>query len=265
MWMGARLGGAIAPPIAALLVSRVGWRMTFVLFGSIGILWCIVFWRGYQDDPEGRVSGVHTPAPWREMFTSGTMWALFAMYFCSAYGFYFFVTWLPTFLMKDHGLTLETSGLYAALPLAAGAIGCVAGGELSDWLVRRTGSLKWSRRIIGIGGFLLAAAGFGLAAVAPTPLIAILSLTFASGAHDLMLPVAWATCVDAGGRFGGTTGGFMNMASSLSAMISSVSAAWLSTTFGSFHVMLAVAAGTYFVGGMLWLAIDPAKKLDIPL
>jgi MFS family permease len=184
------------------------------------------------------------------------------MYFCSAYGFWFSVTWLPTFLMKEYGLSLERSGLYSSLPLAGGAVGCIAGGALSDWLVRRTGSLKWSRRSIGTTGFLFAAAGSAGAAFAGEPFLAVLCLALAQGSHDMTLPVSWATVTDVGGRFGGTTSAFMNMASSLSAMLSSVSAAWLMQTFGSFHATLAVAAAIYAIGGVLWLRIDPGEVLD---
>jgi ACS family glucarate transporter-like MFS transporter len=276
MWMGARLGGGIAPPLAVLLIARIGWRAAFAVFGLIGLVWCAVFWSWYRDDPakhpavnaaelahigpapSGPPAG---PAPWRRIFTSSTLWALFCMYFCSAYGFWFFVTWMPTFLMKEHGLTLERSGFYASLPLAFGSLGCVLGGVLSDWLVRRTGNLKWARRLIGMAGFFLAAAGFGLAAAAHTGLAAALCLAAAEGAQDFSLPVSWATVVDVGGRFGGTTSAFMNMASSLSAMISSVSAAWLAVKFGSFTSMLAVAAMIYFAGGLLWLRIDPTRPV----
>ncbi|MCP5117200.1 MAG: ACS family MFS transporter, partial [bacterium] len=76
------------------------------------------------------------------------------------------------------------------------------------------------------------------------------------------LPVAWATVVDVGGRYGGATSGFMNMASSVSAMLSAVSAAWLANAFGSFHTMLAAAAITYLVGALLWMRIDPTKAVD---
>ncbi len=278
MWMGARLGGSMAPAVAALLIAHIGWRGTFIVFGATGLLWCAVFWRWYRDNPAehagvneaelqhigagSAAEGHGGQAPWRGIVSSGTMWALFGMYFCSAYGFWFSVTWLPTFLMKEYGLTLERSGLYSSLPLAGGAIGCVAGGAFADWLVRRTGSLKWSRRAIGATGFLLAAAGSAFAAFAREPFLAVLCLAIAQCAHDMTLPVSWATVTDVGGRFGGTTSAFMNMASSLSAMVSSVSAAWLMQTFGSFHATLVVASAVYVVGGFLWLRIDPEEALD---
>ncbi len=280
MWMGARSGGALAPPIAVLLIAAVGWRSTFAIFGAIGLVWCVFFWRWYRDDPANHPSvnaaeldyitsggatlpkeHSKTPVPWGRLFRNRTMWFLFAMYFCSAYGYFFFVTWLPTYLMEEHGLTLERSGFYAGLPLAAGAIGCISGGTFSDWLVRRTGSMRWGRRLVGVGGFILAAVGFAGAAMAGDPLAAILWMAFAQGAQDLTLPVAWATCVDVGGRFGGTATGFMNTAGSISAVISPLAAAWLQERFGSFNAMFVSAAVVYFIGGLLWFEIDAEDRL----
>lgn len=277
MWMGARLGGSLAPVLAAWLITLVGWRMSFVIFGLTGIVWCLAFWPWFRDDPaeHPRMTAQElaeirrdppsaAPAvaqPWRRIFSSVNLWALFWMYFCSAFGFYFFVSWLPTFLTEEHGLTLLRTGVYATLPLGFGAVGCLAGGVLSDWLVKRTGNVRWARRAIGIAAFALAAAGFALAALARDPLVAVLCLAFAQLAHDLALPVAWATVVEVGGRLGGATAGFMNMASSVSAMLSATAAPWLAATFGTFHAMLAAAAVSYLVGALLWLRIDPAEQV----
>jgi MFS family permease len=258
MWTGARIGGAIAPVVAALLIARIGWRATFVVFGSVGFFWCAAFWRwfrGGQAESRPRPE----PTPWRALFSSGDLWGLFGAYFCSAYGFWFLVTWLPTFLIRECGATFERSGIYAGLPLASGALGCLAGGILSDWLVPRIGSLKWARRAIGMGGFALAALGFGLAAVVRDPLVEVLCLTLAAGAHDFTVPVAWASAVDIGSRFGGTTGAFMNLAASLSAMISPISAAWLAGRFGSFRATIAVTAVAYLAAAIVWSRIDPTR------
>jgi MFS family permease len=51
MWMGARSGGALAPRLAAALIARLGWRLTFAVFGAVGVICCVVFWRVYRDDP----------------------------------------------------------------------------------------------------------------------------------------------------------------------------------------------------------------------
>ena len=276
MWMGARLGGSLAPPLTALLIAQIDWRLTLAVLGSTGLVWCWAFWRWYRDDPadhvgvdqaelayiqsEGIPPAEAAAIPWRSMLADSNLWALFWMYFCSAYGFFFFVTWLPTYLMEEHGLTLEQSGFYSAIPLLAGAAACVSGGTFSDWLVRRVG-LRWGRRTVGIGGFALAALGFGLAASAGGALSSVLWMAFAQATQDLTLPVAWAVCVEVGHRYGGTATGFMNTASSASAMISPISAAWLAARFGSFESMFWASTIIYLVGALLWFLIDPERRV----
>jgi MFS family permease len=251
MWTGARLGGAVAPALAAVTIAAIGWRWTFVAFGASGLLWCAVWLIWYRDQPGGAaVLETKRPVPWRALFTNTTLLALFWAYFASGFGFQFFVTWLPTYLMKEHGLTLQRSGAYAALPLAAGAAGCLAGGVVADWL---------GRRVVGVGGFLLSAVAFIAAVYASSAELAIAGLILAAGLHDLTLPVAWATCVDVGGQFGGTASGYMNLASSVSGTIAPLAAAWLAEVTGTFTSVFWVAAAVYLVGGLLWLVIDPRR------
>jgi MFS family permease len=143
----------------------------------------------------------------------------------------------------------------------AGAVGCLLGGVIADFLTRRTGSLLWGRRTVGVSGFLLAAASYATATSMQSAGWAIAFLAFASGAHDLTLPVLWATTTDAGGRFGGTAGGFINFASSLSGVVAPLAAAGLESALGSFHAVFWVAAGLYVFGACMWLIIDPRKSL----
>jgi MFS transporter, ACS family, glucarate transporter len=278
MWMGARSGGALAPPMAVALMAVIGWRYTFAVFGAVGLIWCAVcaFW--YRDDPSDHRSvngeelrlirvGASPPpegkerVPWKTLLLHPTMLALFCSYFASGFGFQFFVTWLPTYFMREHGLTLQKSGLFAALPLAAGAMGCLLGGVIADWITRRTGSVTIGRRTVGVSGFLLGAIGYLAAVYGHSAVAAIAFLALASGAHDLTLPVLWATTTDAGGRFGGTAAGFVNFASSLSGVLAPLSAALLERLFGSFHAVFYAAAAMYLVGAALWLFIDPRKSL----
>lgn len=276
MWMGARSGGAFAPPIAVALMGLVGWRGTFAIFGAVGLVWCAVCALWYRDNPAEhasvnsaeleiiRVGAAAAPqpteaAPWRTLLFNKTVLALFFSYFASGFGFQFFVTWLPTYFMREHGLSLQQSGVFAALPLAAGAMGCLLGGVIADFIARRTGSVILGRRTVGVGGFLLGATGYAAAVHVHSPGAAIAFLALASGAHDLTLPVLWATTTDAGGRFGGTTSGFVNFASTLSGMLAPLTASELERVFGSFHAVFYAAAALYVVGAGLWLMIEPRK------
>jgi ACS family glucarate transporter-like MFS transporter len=276
MWMGARSGGAVAPPIAAAIIALVGWRYAFAMFGLLGLIWTAgcVFW--FREEPADHPSvnseelrvirlGAAPPpqagerVPWKMLLFNPTMVALFCSYFASGFGFQFFVTWLPTYLIREHGSTLQQSGVLSGLPLAAGAVGCLVGGVVADWITRRTGSVTIGRRTVGVSGFLLAAAGYAGAMYGHSAAAVIALLALASGAHDMTLPVLWATTTDAGGRFGGTASGFVNLASSLSGTLAPMTAALLERTFGSFHAVFLVAAALYLSGAALWLVIDPRR------
>lgn len=278
MWAGARFGGAISPALAVIFIAWIGWRWTFAVFGAVGLLWCAVCWYWFRDDPADH-SAVNAaeldririgaaaapprsqPVPWKTLFLSRDMLLLCATYFASGFGFQFFVTWLPTYLQREHGLTLRQSGFYASLPLLAGALGCTLGGAIADFVTRRTGSVVIGRRLVGASGFFLGAAGFFAAIQAGSPEVAVACLVCASGAHDLTLPVLWATCTDLGGRFGGTASGWMNLASSLSGMVAPLASSELEKAFGSFNTTFYVAAAFYVIGGTLWFLIDPRKQV----
>jgi MFS family permease len=276
LWMGARSGGALAPPLAVALIGLQGWRVAFMVFGALGLLWCAAFWWWFRDDPAAhravnraeldiiRVGAAPAPkanetVPWKALLSNRTMLALAGSYFASGFGFQFFVTWLPTYFMREHGLSLEKSGAFAAFPLAAGAAGCVLGGAIADFITRRTGSVTIGRRCVGVGGFVLGAAGYLAAVHVHSPELGIAFLALASGAHDLTLPVLWATTTDAGGRFGGTAAGFVNFASGVSGMLAPLASAGLERAFGSFHAVFYAAAGLYLVGAGLWLTIDARR------
>lgn len=278
MWMGARTGGAFAPPIAVALIGWLGWRAAFGVFGMVGVLWCAACALWYRNDPADHPSvnsaeleiirvgaapapGAKETVPWKRLLLNRTMLALFGSYFASGFGFQFFVTWLPTYFMREHGLSLQKSGMFAALPLAAGAMGCLLGGLIADFITRSTGSVVVGRRSVGVSGFLLGATGYAAAIYVHSPEAAIAFLVLASGAHDLTLPVLWATTTDAGGRFGGTAAGFVNFASSLSGMLAPLTAAGLERVFGSFHAVFYAAAGLYLLGAGLWLIIDPRSSV----
>jgi MFS family permease len=135
--------------------------------------------------------------------------------------------------------------------LLAGAAGCLFGGVLADW---------FGRRVVGVGGFMLSAAAFAGSVYAGSGEWAIVGLLLAAGLHDVTLPAAWATCVDVGGRFGGTASGYMNLASSISGTLAPLVAAWLAEITGTFTTVFWVAAGVYVIGGLLWLVIDPRRQ-----
>ena len=130
------------------------------------------------------------------------------------------------------------------------------GGALADWLSSRLGSISQGRRVVATVGFTVGAAGLLFAMRAESPQAAVACLSLATAAHDLTLSSVWASCTDIGGSFGGTAAGFVNLASSLSGIAAPLVAAWLAAAFGSFSIVLPVAAGLYLAAAVLWQFIQ---------
>ncbi|MGM1295735.1 MFS transporter, partial [Enterobacter hormaechei] len=59
---------------------------------------------------------------------------------------YFFITWFPVYLVQARGMSILKAGFVASVPAICGFVGGVLGGVISDWLMRRTGSLNIARK-----------------------------------------------------------------------------------------------------------------------
>jgi nitrate/nitrite transporter NarK len=277
--VGSRLGGAFAPALVIALMAVTGWRAVYWIFALTGIVWAVVWNRWYRNGPElhpavqpaelaliqeGRSSGaLHAPVPWKLLWRSRNIWALCAMYSGYAYGLYFYLTWLPTYLQEGRGIAWEMVGFYAALPMLAGA-GCnLLGGWLTDRLARRM-RLRWARRIPAMGGLLGAAVLLAIAALVPNNDLSMAALALSFGSADLILAVCWATCLDIGREHAGTVSGTMNSLGQIGGLIAPVLVGWLVQTVGSWQLPLLLSAGYYVVSALLWLAIDPETPLAAP-
>ena len=151
-------------------------------------------------------------------------------------------------------------GIFSSLPFLLGTLGCLVGGVLSDQLVKRFG-LKTGRRLVGCGA-LATSAGLLLAMslTSSKPAIVVLaSLGF--GVADLMLPVAWAVCLDIGRNHTGTVTGTMNMAGQLGGFICSVLFGYVVQATGNYNTPLWIISGMVVIASILFSRIDPTRPL----
>src|SRR5947209_6607052 len=164
LWLSARWGGAFTPLLVAFVLSKVNWHWAFTLFGLIGVVWAVIFYRWFRDRPSEHPSvnagelaildgaeanaPSHAAIPWGRLMRSGTVWLLWLQYFCMSYGWYFYITWLPTYLRDARHVSLEKSALLAGMPLFFGGVGCFVGGWVARWLARDTGDARRARRLV---------------------------------------------------------------------------------------------------------------------
>jgi MFS family permease len=305
MWMGARWGGACAPLLVVAVMAFVSWRAAFSVFAVLGIVWAVIFWRWFRDNPREHKSvnaaelellkdnqqnvQSHSDVPWARLTQHGTIWLLGAQYFCLSFGWYFYVTWLPTYLKDVRGMEIKSNivmkwladvlegGLspdmtlkvlaaaLAGIPLLFGGIGSFVAGIISSRLIARTGRVTLVRRTIGCIGFTGAAALLMTSFYIQDPLLAMLSMGFASFFNDTTMPGSWATCMDVGGRFAGTVSGSMNMLGNFGGMAGPIVVGYvLDWVHRDWQLVFAICSVIYFLGAICWLFIDPVRPLEEP-
>ncbi len=268
--MTAALGGAATQPLVVALLTWVHWRHTFMIFGAVGVVWAVAWFWWFRDDPhahggvnraELRLIGhdpppPHRGVPWGALLRARNMVALCSTHALAVYGWYFYITWLPTYLMRARGFALQEVGWLAALPLLSIAAGVLIGGWASDMLTRHWGS-RPARRAPGIVGLPLAAVAVLGAIATPTPTTAALLLAGAAGLAALGVSPAWAVCLEIGGRHAGVVSGTMNTFGNLGGTLSPIVVGWCLQRWGSWNMSLMTVAACYLLAAVCWLAIDP--------
>jgi ACS family glucarate transporter-like MFS transporter len=268
---GTRVGGMIGVPLVLLLISRWGWRASFVIVGSIGILWAAAWFAWFRDDParhpsvdaaelswiqDGAVPAGQAETPWRVLLRSRNLYAICAMYFTYGYGLYFYFTWLPTYLIRVLGFSVVSGGLLSGLPFVFAGAANLAGGWLTDFLARTRG-LRTARCHLGFASFLTGAALTFASTLVPQAIAKAVLLALALGSVDLALSACWSVCLDVGRRHAGVVTGCMNTFSNLGGVLTPLVVAYAVDRWQSWTFPFYVTAAVYAVGAVIWLTIDP--------
>ncbi len=275
--MAAALGGAATQPLVVALLQRVSWRLAFPIFGSLGVVYAIAWFAWFRDDPHdhGSVNAAelavigtdpattHPAVPWSRLLRSRNLMALCAMYFGAIYGWYFYLTWLPTYLLRARGFDLSAVGWLAALPLLGIATGSLVGGLLADILSRRFGT-RVGLRTPGVLGLPLAAVAIVAAVTAQDPRTSAYCLAAAAGLAALGVAPAWSVCLAIGGRHAGVVSGTMNTFGNLGGVTSPIVVGLCLTWWSSWEAPLYSVAGFYVFAALCWLGVDPNEPLDLP-
>ena len=275
---GAHLAGGLTPVIAAKLNNYVGWRWVFVVFGTVGVVWVVVWHRWFRNEPTehpavnaaerelitaGRTAAVsqHEGWPyWRRLLAHRNTLPLCLGYIPNSTAFYFCITWLPTYLEEKHKFAAVSLGIFSGLPLMTAVVGDLFGGTATDWATRRFG-LRFGRAgMAGLGNLFAAAAMIG-AAFAPHPVVAICLISLAVTATMFTLGATWATCQDIGGAHVGVVSAAMNTAGQLGAIGGPPMVTYLLKRFGDWNAPVFAIGGLFLVGAACWLFVDPRERV----
>lgn len=274
---GSRVGAAATPPLVVWLITAYGWRTPFFVFGSLGVFWSIAWWFYYRDSPAEHASvnteeleliRHHSPqpraksdsVPWRAILSSRNLWTLSAMYFCYGYCLAVYLDWFPSYLNSHRGFDLKKMGFYASLPLIAGVIGDFLGGWLSDRIGKRTGNLRFARKVVAVSGFLIAATFILPATFTKDPQMCVWFTCLAVFGLELTVGVSWAVPLDIGGDYAGSVSAVMNTFGNIGGALSPSVLAYLVTAY-NWDMPFVVASGMCAIGALLFMGVDASKPL----
>ena len=278
VWLATRVSGAFTPLLVATLIGVFGWRHTFEVFGLLGVVWAIFFYRWYRDAPADHravnqaelallpspndTAIAHGGVPWRLIFSTPSVWLLSIQYMCLAYGWWFYINWLPTYLRESRGTSLKFGALLAGLPLLLGGVGCLVSAAVIPPLARALGSIAAARRIVAVAGFLGASSCIFIFTGIADPRRAMVVLGFAGFFNDFVMPAAWAGTMDIGGRYAGTVSGAMNMMGSIAGASSVLVVGYLLAWTGDWTLTFYISAAIYLVGAICWLFLDSHTSVE---
>lgn len=274
VWAASRMGGALTPFVVIPVMMWVGWRAAFYLLGALGVVWAVVWYVWYRDRGASKEvggdnivqkhhaseAGSSLTSHLLQLTSNKNFWLICGMYFFYAFGSWFFFSWFPTFMELGRGFEKSELTYAVAVPFIMSMIGNIAGGHLTDKLTQKYG-IKVGRKALGSTSLAVSAVCMFLAAFIPGKMAVFVFLSLCFGIFDLMLPSAWALCIDLGKHHAGTLSGAMNTAGNIGGFCCGILFGELVQQSGNYNLPLYMIAVMLIVSAVLFAFINPEKNV----
>jgi ACS family D-galactonate transporter-like MFS transporter len=240
---GQYIGLAFLTPVMATIQYYLEWKGLFIITGSAGIIWGLIWYLFYRDPSKhkqvnlaeldhiekgGGIINYRAEKPnidkskftWanlREVFSHRKLWGIYLGQYAITSTLWFFLTWFPVYLVKYRGLGFIRTGFLASVPFLAAFAGIILSGFLSDFLVKKKVSADVARKAPVITGLLLSVAIVG-ANYVNSPALIILFMAIAFFGNG-MASITWVfVSLLAPKHLIGVTGGAFNFIGNLSSV-----------------------------------------------
>lgn len=247
--LGARLGPAAGTMCGALLVSSLGWRGLFLITGGAGLVWLVPWLISAPRVlvPAGTSKHVAGPS-WGQLLRRRSFWGTCGGLCGANYAWYFLLSWLPSYLVRERHFTLTGVALWGALPYLFMAVSSLAGGVLADRWISRGGVPVRVRRGFLVVGLILTSV------LLPSVLLPrvewavaglfVACLTFGIYASNLFSLTQTLAGPEAAGRWTG----LQNACGNLAGIVSPMLTGWIVTRTGGFAAAFLAASLACLLG-----------------
>jgi ACS family sodium-dependent inorganic phosphate cotransporter len=273
---GIPIGTVFALSVSGWIVEHHGWPAIFYVFGALGLVWAAVWFRTVHDSPltHPTISSseralladsnarIDAPVvPWAALLRAPAVWALAINHFCSNWGLYMLMTWLPSYFRDAQGLSIPSAGLFSAAPWLTMFVMVNVAAWIADLMVRRGLSLTAVRKSMQSIGLLGSAAFLLLAREVDAPLAALLVMCGALGA----LAFTWSgfapNHLDIAPRYADVLMGITNTFGTLPGILGVLVTGWMLDVTGSYAGAFLLAAVINVVGALVWLIFATGRKV----
>jgi MFS family permease len=268
----ARLGNAIAPMLVLALMTAFNWRFAFFLLGGLSavwlVLWCITYTEKPADHPRitrdelaqlppPKAHPVDAPGTWMRLYRR--MAPVSAVYFCYNWILWLMLDWMPLYFMHNFHLNIKKAVIFTSGVFIAGVLGDLAGGLVSDRLLRRTGNVRLARSYFVAICMALTALSLVPVVLLHDPVYALIFLGAAMFFNEMNVGPMWAIPMDIAYDRAGTASGIMSGNGFIAAIVSPVIAGFVADRFGNWDITFMVSIGVMVCGILLSFTMKPER------
>lgn len=180
---GSNLAQVVGPPVFVALNAAFGWRTCFLLTGSLGGLWLILWWASYRTPPRVELEEKLVKVSYLEAVKYKQTWGFASAKFLTDSAWWFYLFWLPLCLHDARHMTDKQYARALSFIYFVACFGSMGGGWLSGFLMER----GWDKGKARKTAMLVCAIAMPIAAlgvVAPNALLAVGLFSIATSAHQ---------------------------------------------------------------------------------
>lgn len=265
------LASVIGAPLITTLIGTVGWRMMFVILGVLGVVWAVVWYATFRDYPENskhvspseldyiregkpshlgktddQIRSHHLgtgKTTWKFMLLNPSLMANNYAFFSFGYLLFFAINWLPGFMQETYHIKLAHAGQLLMVPWLVAAVMLTAAGFLSDYLWRKTGSIRIARSHMIWICQLLSGLCFIPIVLYHSLDIAMVFLSLGIGFGLMPNAAFYALNSDLAGDRAGTSLGLMDCFLAAAGVLAPALTGWLVTISGNFNSAIILMIG----------------------
>jgi MFS family permease len=251
---GAKCGPALGTLLGGLFMARFGWRPIFLALGLGSLIWLPLWFRWM---PKSRRISAHDEeriSAWA-IVSRRDAWATFIGHFCSNYLWYFVLTWLPFYLVRERHFSMsKMATIGAGAYLVTGAVTTLTG-YISDRLIA-AGATATRVRKTCMGGGMGFAPIIVAVAVVPDRTASMVFLFLACMSYGVYSSSHWATSQTlAGPRAAGKWSGLQNCVANLAGVVAPLVTGIVVDKTGQFFWAFAIAAAVALAGAFVYVVV----------